>query len=354
MLALAAALAIIQFTPATDGIPNREPQLAASAKLVALAYGSGNAIYVATSTDQGRTFSKPVKVAEAGILPLSRHRGPRIAIAGGAIIVTAVTGRTEATGNHAHGLPSDGDLFAWRSNNGGKTWSAAVRINDVPAAAREGLHALASDGHGKLFATWLDLRKPGTRLYGAISKDGGATWSANTLLYESPDGSICQCCHPSAAIDATARIWVMFRNCVGGTRDMYITSSADGGTFSKAAKLGTGSWNINACPMDGGGIALDHGRVVTAWRREKELYLDVPGEPEQQIGEGADIAIAAGAKGVYAAWTRGGAVLVRSPGAAEAVTAAVHGAFPALLAMPGGNVLGAWEDNGKITVQPLP
>jgi BNR repeat-like domain len=354
MFALAAALAIIQFTPATDGTPNREPQLAASAKLVALAYGSGNAIYVATSADRGRTFSKPAKVAEAGVLPLSRHRGPRIAIVNGAIVVTAVTGRTEAAGSHAHGLPSDGDLFAWRSTDGGRTWSAAVRVNDVPAAAREGLHALASDGHGKLFAAWLDLRKPGTRLYGALSTNGGATWSANTLLYESPDGSICQCCHPSVAIDASARIWVMFRNSAGGARDMYITSSADGGTFSKAAKLGTGSWKINACPMDGGGIALERGRLVTAWRREKELYLDVPGEPEQRIGEGADIAIAAGAKGVYAAWTHGGSVMVRTPRNPQPITTAEHGAFPTLLALPGGNVLAAWEDNGKITVQPLP
>src|SRR5438874_1549415 len=180
MLALAAALAIVQFTPPSADAPNREPQLAASAKLVALAYGSGNAIYVATSSDEGRTFSKPSKVAEAGILPLSRHRGPRIAIAGETIVVTAVTGRTEATGPHAHGLPSDGDLFAWRSTDGGKTWSGGVRINAVPAAPREGLHALASDGRGRLFAAWLDLRKQGTRLYGATSRDAGATWSSNT------------------------------------------------------------------------------------------------------------------------------------------------------------------------------
>jgi hypothetical protein len=60
-----------------------------------------------------------VKVAEAPILPLTRHRGPRIAISNGTIVVTAVTGETVATGTHAHGLPSDGDLFAWRSADGG-------------------------------------------------------------------------------------------------------------------------------------------------------------------------------------------------------------------------------------------
>src|SRR5580704_3475678 len=165
-------------SPSPD-TPYREPQMAASQKLVAMAFGAGSAVYVATSTDSGETFSKPVKVAEAAVLPLNRHRGPRIAIVGDAIVVTAV---------------ADGELLAWRSADSGKTWSKGVRVSDVPAAAREGLHTLASDGHGILFAAWLDLRREGTRLYGSWSADAGATWSKNVLVYESPDGAICQCC----------------------------------------------------------------------------------------------------------------------------------------------------------------
>jgi len=126
-----------------------------------LAFGSGHGIYVATSTNEGTSFSKPVKVAEVPVLPLNRHRGPRIVISKGTIVVSAVTGSEVATGPHSHGLPSDGDLFAWRSEDGGKTWSKRVRINDIPAAAREGLHALAADGRGNVFAAWLDLRKAG-------------------------------------------------------------------------------------------------------------------------------------------------------------------------------------------------
>lgn len=343
MLAIAAALTILQFTPSSPEVPNRQPQLAASPKIMALAYGSGKAIYVATSTDEGRSFSKPVKVAELSVLPLGRHRGPRVAISGDTIVVTAVSGG-----------PADGDLLAWRSVDGGKTWSSGVRINDVRAAPREGLHALAADGHGKVFAAWLDLRQPGTRLYEASSADSGATWSANVLLYESPDGSICQCCHPSTTIDASGRIWVMWRNSVRGARDMYIASSMDGAHFSQPAKLGKGSWHLNACPMDGGGIGLDHGRVVTAWRREKELYLAAPGEAEQRIGEGVDISVAGGAAGVYAAWTSGGGIQVHTPRSAQPTTITEQGAFPNLLALPNGKVLAAWEDAGKIIVQPLP
>ena len=44
-------------------------------------------------------------------------------------------------------------------------WNAQTRagvVNDVPDSAREGLHAMAADANGNLFAAWLDLRSKGT------------------------------------------------------------------------------------------------------------------------------------------------------------------------------------------------
>src|SRR5262249_62018921 len=79
MLALL-AFAILNIAPPAGGSPYRAPQLAASSKLVVLAYGSGHEIFVAASKDQGKTFAPPVKVAEGGGLPLGRPRGPRGAL----------------------------------------------------------------------------------------------------------------------------------------------------------------------------------------------------------------------------------------------------------------------------------
>ncbi len=346
---LAFAFAIVQLASPSPDMPYREPQLAVSAQTVALAFGSGKGIYVATSSDGGRGFSKPVLVAEADVLPLSRHRGPRVVISQKTIVVTAVAGRTESTAPHAHGLPSDGDLFAWRSTDGGRTWSKGVRVNDVPAAAREGLHTLTSDGRGNLFAAWLDLRKEGTRLYGAYSKDAGASWSANVRLYESPEGTICQCCHPSALYSQDASLQVMWRNCLGGARDFYLIRSEAGGPFSRPEKLGTGTWKINACPMDGGGIAHDGNRTVTAWRRDGEVFLAEPGRAEIKIGEGKDVAVAAGAGRVHAAWIKGGQLLYSTGRKVEVV--AEQAAFPSLAALPDGAALAAWESNGGIRIR---
>jgi hypothetical protein len=240
--------------PLAPDAPLREPQMAANQSMVVLAFGAQNGIYFRASHDEGKTFVPAVKVAEGGIVPLTRHRGPRIALAGNTIVITAVTGKKAAEGTHTHGLPSDGDLLMWRSTDGGKHWSSGIAINDVPGAPTEGLHSLASDGKNTLFAVWLDKRTgKGTRLYGARSTDAGATWSKNVPVYESPEGTICECCHPSVAIDASGQVVVMWRNWLDGNRDMYLARSRDGLGFSNPEKLGMGSWPLNACPMDGVG-----------------------------------------------------------------------------------------------------
>ncbi len=51
--------------PPSTEVSYRAPQLASSGNLVALAYGSGRGIYVATSTNEGKDFPKPVRIAEA-------------------------------------------------------------------------------------------------------------------------------------------------------------------------------------------------------------------------------------------------------------------------------------------------
>ena len=316
----------------------REPQLAAGEGLVAMAYGSDINIYVATSKDQGKTFAAPVLVAAPKVLQLTRHRGPRIAVAGNALIVNAV---------------ADGDLMSWRSVDGGKTWSKGVRVDSVPTAAREGLHTLTSDGQGNLFAAWLDLRKAGTQLYGAWSRDGGVTWQKDAMIYESPDGAICTCCAPSAVFDEKGGVDLMFRNAVGGSRDLWVMHSHDRETFGKPEKLGAGTWKINACPMDGGGIARDGAKTITAWRREEDIYVDEPGKPEQKLGAGKDVAIAAAKDRVCALWVNAGG-LESWNGTGNPEVIAKDAAVPAVVALPGGGFLAAWEANGSIGVRRLP
>ena len=329
---------------APETAPARQPQLAVRNDLVAMTFGAGTSIYFSRSTDQGNTFQPPIKVAEMGALALGRHRGPRIAILETTIVISAVAGDTKK---------QPGELLTWRSTDTGKTWMRSGTINDVPDAAREGLHAMTARPDGSLFAVWLDLRAKGTRLVGSTSKDGGLTWSKNTLVYASPSGTICQCCHPTLTTDEKGTVWVMWRNAVEGSRDLYTLSSTDGERFSEAKKLGAGTWKIDACPMDGGGLNVHNGTITSAWRRENQIYLSTGDHPEKIVSEGKDVALTATKQGSFLAWTQNGGIQVLKPGAVIAEKVSDDGGYSTLLALPNGLVLLAWESKTSVETKLL-
>lgn len=96
-----------------------------------------------------------------------------------------------------------------------------MRVNDKADSAREGLHAMAAGKDGSLWCVWLDLRFKKSEIYAARSIDGGESWEPNIRVYQSPDGSVCQCCHPSVIVQGT-KLVIMFRNLLSGHRDMYV------------------------------------------------------------------------------------------------------------------------------------
>ena len=240
----------------------KQPQITISEKgAVSVVFGKENGIYVCAAEDTGGKFNSPIKVGEVPKLALGMRRGPRVAVAGKFMTVTAIS--------HA-----EGNLYSWFSKDEGKSWSAATTVNSVTNSAREGLHALAGDGKSKLFSVWLDLRNGKTELWSSVSNDGGVRWEKNRRVYKSPGGSICECCHPSAVIKENGEIVVMWRNSVNGERDMYQCVSTDGGkSFSEGKKIGTGTWKLNGCPMDGGSLGNSGEKVASAWRREARLFV---------------------------------------------------------------------------------
>jgi len=332
LLAAVVAAAAITF-------PGVQPHLAAFGDRVYLTFGQDNVISVVASADAGQTFGSPVRIVVAGRVALGMHRGPRIAATSRAVLVAVVAG--------ARGGGADGDLLLYRSTDNGVTWAKPIVINDVPAAAREGLHALTATPAGVVVLSWLDLREKGTRIYTAVSRDHGVTWSADSLAYASPSGSVCECCHPSVAIGHNASMALMFRNHLDGNRDMYVTRSADGVSYQTAQKAGQGSWKLNACPMDGGGLVLREAEVISAWRREDSIYLNTLGQAEKRVGTGRDPAIASWGRHLDVVWSSpSGIVLMRDGGAPTPMGA---GRFPAIVALDRRTVL-AWEVGGSVTV----
>jgi len=342
MLPLALLFALKISPPAAD-VKYLQPQLASTGDMIGLAFGSGNSIFYTYSTNDGATFARPVEIETGGHMALGRHRGPRIAIYSGNVVISAVVGEK--------GKGQDGDILAWRSGDNGKTWSKPVRVNDIPGSAREGLHAMAS-GNGWIVAVWLDLRDKGTSLYWSKSDDGGATWSKSLLVYESPSGTICQCCHPSVLVGPGGAIHVMWRNSLDGSRDMYVTRSTNGGkTWLPAKKVGRDTWVLNACPMDGGSFTVTgSNNVYTTWRRDKKIYVANVLSKESELGEGKDPALASGLnEALYAVWTAPDGIKMRNSKTNIVESLSAVGAHPQIL-FTGRSVLAFWEQDGGIAM----
>lgn len=333
-----------EIAPAQSGLVYKQPYLAAAGERVGLVFGSGDTIYYSGSSNQGQSFQPPVAVATAATLSIGNHRGPRLAFAGSAAIITAgVSSPSTQYGPNT--------LLSWRSTDGGKTWSPGAKISN-PESAGMGFHALASDGGQRVWSAWLGPENGHVMLFGAHSEDAGLTWSKPRIVYESPGGGVCECCHPSIALAENGTVYVMFRNSLEGSRDLYLATSTDSGQSFQTVKLGQGTWPIEACPMDGGALSEFQGKVVTVWRRKSNVFLARPdGKAEQDFGAGKNPAIAWGERGVYLVWSSSEGLMASSPGHAEPYILAKSGGFPSISA--GGAVIAAWDDKGVIRTQRL-
>ncbi len=315
----------LEILPVPCGRDAHQPQLCASADgKLALAWGRSDALACCTGAPGSPEFQRVHVVARELVFAVGMRRGPRIArFSDGRLVLTAIGG--------AQGGGKDGDLFAWCGDAGAEHWSR-VRINTEEGSAREGLHALARGPRGELYAAWIDLRAKSPQVCGALSTDGGRTWRNEREL--SHGTQICPCCSPSAAFDADGNLAVMWRGERNGSRDLQLVRSSDSGQhFGDPRKLGTGSWKIDACPMDGGALGDLPGSGFTGiWQREGQVYLAGDEASERRLGSGLQPWLARAGQGVWCAWLekRNGALLVLAPGAHEPQRAAETALDPVL------------------------
>jgi len=342
LLALATTLSAASAESAVVDGAGKQPHAAIAADgIVHLVYAQGEALMTRASRDGGATFSAPLTVAKVDGLMVGMRRGPHIAAGSLAVVVGAIG--------------KDGDLQAWRSLDHGATWSGPVTINDQPKTAMEGLFSLAAGPGGVVWATWLDLRSTTMEVYAAQSRADG-TWAANARVYRSPDGEVCTCCQPTIAGDA-GTVAIMWRNQVGGARDLWSCALDGAGKITAAAaKLGSGTWSLNACPMDGGGIAILGSRIETIWRREGTMYAcgSADRRKEVALGPGSNGVVAILVSGVVRVWQRSDDIVMTRDGGP--VTVLGRGRYPVIAAQADGNgpAVIAWEADEGVRVLALP
>jgi hypothetical protein len=307
-----------------------QPQITIDSQgIVRIIFGREDKIFYSISKDRGATFSEPVLVGRVEDMHLGMTRGPQLGTSRDYSVVTA--------------MDTKGNIHSFVLDHKAGSWTNAKNINDMDASAPEGLMGLTADDNNNFYAVWLDLRLNRKNNICFAALKGNTSWSRNKIIYKSPEGSVCSCCKPSVVADGSV-VSVMFRNWIKGSRDMYLIASSDKGqTFDEAQKLGTGTWKLDACPMDGGGLSLDSKNVIrTVWQRDGQIFSARPGQPETPVGKGRSCSISNNVFG----WAQDGNLIIKRENGHE--MALGDGAALQLAHFSNGDFVAVWENNKKI------
>lgn len=221
------------------------PDVVVREQTVHLVYGKGNDAFYQRSGDGGRTFAAAVRVNDPpGSCYAAMERGPRLAVgADGTVHVVWSPDRLLGV-NYAR-KPAGSDAFE--------------RTRDLRyegATAAEGATvAVAGDA---VLVLWLDGKSgepanspTGLPIFGRLSKDGGQTFDQGGPLAHDYDGGACACCHLTASADADGRFVVAFRGARGGVRDIFLLRADDKHRRFRTARVTQDEWQFKGCPMDG-------------------------------------------------------------------------------------------------------
>ncbi|HEX9953322.1 MAG TPA: sialidase family protein, partial [Rubricoccaceae bacterium] len=291
-------------------------------------------LFLARSTDAGRTFGAPARVSPDGGVPTG-HTFADVAVGpDGAVVVSWLDGTAQDAWQAARPAPSEA---------GGVHGDSAGQPDPHHEASAHGGMMHSSEG-------------PGTTLVVARSEDG-RTFGAPVAVA----GGVCPCCRTALDIAPDGAVRVVWRHVwPGGERDPAIATSRDGGrTFGAPVRVHEDKWAIDGCPHAGPSVAAGaDGRVHVAWYTGAEgraglwhAVSDDGGETfadPTALGAGAALGQTRTARDgqgrVWLAWESRGDSRVHLTAASGGDTTTVAGIDPALAGGAAGWTLAVVDD----------
>jgi hypothetical protein len=234
-------------------------------------------VYAARQNDVGPGFGTSVRVDSGAPVALALHNdnkwAPAIATAGGKVFLAWADFRNY-----------NWEIFGARSDDGGRDWTANVRIDDYGAGERLNERPTVAFGaNGAIHAAWTDLRavEPDTNIFYAGSDDLGAKFPAARQLDDSRAGfdpdrdTPSNQWHPSLTA-AGGSVFVAWQDNRLGNNDVFFTQSADGGaSFAPSERVDdTGAGQSEQTRPR---LAWASGRCYVAWEDNRSgrsgIYL---------------------------------------------------------------------------------
>jgi hypothetical protein len=271
---------------------NAYTSLATSGKVAVLAWGASTKegltdVYVAASHDAGLTFGAPIRINQvAGEANFSGEQPPRVVLlsrAGQTPAIVVVWTAKASAGTR---------LLSARSDDGGKSFAAAVRLPGSEASGNRGWESIATTGDGGVVSVWLDHRELATGRTGSAAMnhaehqhmasgqkpaDSVARAQLSRLMFarlgerdsaRALTGGVCYCCKTAIATDSSGGVYAAWRHVYeGNVRDLAFTKSSDGGrTFAPPVRVSNDNWVLDGCPENGPAMVVDDAkRIHVVW-----------------------------------------------------------------------------------------
>jgi len=157
------------------------------------------------------------------------------------------------------------DIFYANSTDGGLSFNPSARVNNDAGASEQGVPAIAVALNEDVYVVWRDPRTPakGLDIYFSKSSDRGATWTPSFNINDDSGSANQQ--DPTIAVDVSGNIYVAWtdsRN-ANSQPDIYATRSTNAGaSFAANVKVND---DLGAAIQWVPSLAANGGKIVTAW-----------------------------------------------------------------------------------------
>jgi hypothetical protein len=255
---------------------NSAPSVAAFGKRVAVVWtaasASGSDIYMSVSTDDGATFGAPVRVNDVeGDARASGEQPARVVMDKTIHVVWPARLNNHSVVRYASST-DDGRTFSKAMTIAGDGFSGARGWESIALGYDGGVHVVWLDGRNA--APHQHNHVPGQPMAKPAAADGPrqdifhTTWKGDATRSEtSVADNVCFCCK-TAIVTSGERVYVAWRHIYPGSlRDIAVARSTDNGqTFGAPMRVSDDGWKLDACPDDGPALAVDgHGGIHVTW-----------------------------------------------------------------------------------------
>lgn len=279
-----------------------QPQVAVDEQgTVHLIYYKGEAgggdVYYVRSTDEGATFSEPIRVNSqpASAVAAGTIRGAQIAVGKEGRVHVAWNGSSQARpkGPRNPAQPADSPynglpMLYTRLNDAGTAFEPQRNLMQKTFAL-DGGGAVAADPQGNVYVAWHGASlessegEAGRRVWVARSEDEGETFAAEEAIYNRPTGA-CGCCGMQIFADSAGDTFVLYRSATDGVnRDMYLLTSAGGTERFRGTALQR--WQVQQCPMSSMAFAEGPQGVLGAWETTGQVYYGIVDPRSGEVSE---------------------------------------------------------------------